>query len=827
MFLIAASRPRVLVELGTHYGDSYCAFCQAVQQLKLETRCYAVDSWSGDIHTGQYGSQVLEDLRAHHDPHYGNFSTLVQSTFETALPRFDDGEIDLLHIDGTHTYEAVKQDFDTWLPKISRRGIVLLHDTNVLESPFGVRKFFDEVKTHYPNFEFLHGYGLGVLAVGPQSTEDLPWLFEDDLTNISQMRSLFYALGRVLSSKTQEEQLRESIEDKEELILQLKSSLGDAQITATMLQEQIDQISSSRGWALLQKAWGLKVTLNELTRTPSLNKFKSILLSSKKKGGIAEKNAQCFLDSFRISNRASFLAEGWLFSLTRSIERVQLGVETASGETFYECKHGFARHDVKKHFGSSQALHSGFITQGRLDNINLKRLWLLVTYTCGRTETVKLQMRGVSFPVRPINNDEIGIDDLFSFLSVNNDSSEVLTKDSLQQTPHFRKLRPKDKDFVTSVIASQTTSREMTLIFDHNVGGGANHFRSMMIRESSSRGGQAILVYYNLADLHYTVTHINGNTNISTSIDRLETLAGLAGLINIDRIFVNNLHTYQDPLEVIHLVLKIKKAAKAHLTMANHDYLSVCPEISLMNKEGVFCGIPETSICDQCLPYNRSELLRFINYPDMNIWRRHWGEFLSNVDEILCFSRSTISLIKRAYPELDESKFRYQPHVVDYLNIRKPVIDPVGDLHIGVVGSITGNKGARVVEEIAELISQKDLSIKMTIIGDIVTDKELKGVTITGFYRREELPTLIEKHRINLCLLPSICPETFSYVAEELMTLDLPLAVFNLGAPAERVSGYSKGLILSKVGDASSALDELISFHNDLRNKLLASRSKS
>ena len=76
-FAVAALRPRLLVELGTWKGDSYCAFCQAVQALGLQSRCYAVDTWEGDEHTGPYGRDVLDELRTHHDALYGGFSRLT------------------------------------------------------------------------------------------------------------------------------------------------------------------------------------------------------------------------------------------------------------------------------------------------------------------------------------------------------------------------------------------------------------------------------------------------------------------------------------------------------------------------------------------------------------------------------------------------------------------------------------------------------------------------------------------------------------------------------------------------------------------------------
>lgn len=256
MLLVDLLRPATIVELGAHYGVSYCAFCQAVSELQLSTLCYAVDTWQGDPHDGYYGADVLAALKSHHDPLYGSFSRLIQSTFDAAVTYFADGSIDLLHIDGYHTYEAVRHDFETWLPRLSSRAVVLFHDINVRERDFGVWRFWEEIREAYPSFEFTHCHGLGVLAVGPEAPGAVTDMLGATPDDAQQIRRLCYQLGLRLRARQLHDR---AVADFTERIDTLSARLAKAeQDVATLegwVRERDAMIRKLDGDASLYQGW--------------------------------------------------------------------------------------------------------------------------------------------------------------------------------------------------------------------------------------------------------------------------------------------------------------------------------------------------------------------------------------------------------------------------------------------------------------------------------------------------------------------------------------------------------------------------------------------
>lgn len=156
-WLVHTMKPQQIVDLGVDYGYSTFVFALAARDLPYCT-VTGVDLFAGDPQTGARNTynQVLEwknDLNLMD-------LELIQGDFHEVSLDWT-RLIDILHIDGYHSYEAVSADFAAWSKFVSEKGIVLFHDINVPNPGYQVIKFFREL-TEGRRLYFLHSYGLGI-----------------------------------------------------------------------------------------------------------------------------------------------------------------------------------------------------------------------------------------------------------------------------------------------------------------------------------------------------------------------------------------------------------------------------------------------------------------------------------------------------------------------------------------------------------------------------------------------------------------------------------------------------------------------------------------
>ncbi len=371
------------------------------------------------------------------------------------------------------------------------------------------------------------------------------------------------------------------------------------------------------------------------------------------------------------------------------------------------------------------------------------------------------------------------------------------------------------REFLVILISTHTHSQGAVLVIDHELGGGANLFSQKFKQEWVNQGRPVLSLSYHRSKEVYRLSYQDPHYQFGYVFPEIVGLYHLFALLNITDLRINELVSFKASLETVSFLTDLKRRFQPQMTVYLHDYFAICPSYNLLNDQGKYCGIPEDlQICQRCLKvHKRLDFPELYNPLD---WRNGWGQLLNLANQIVCFSPSSKSLLKQAYPALPETQIEVCPHRVEYLQPLNFTPTP-GTLHIGVLGAIGFHKGISILTEMVKLIERKKYDAKIIVIGYTGGSFTSNKLVVTGEYTHEELPALIVQHNISMFFIPSICPETFSFTTEEVMMMGLPLAVFNLGAPAERVKGYEKGLVIEKIA-AEYALLELLKFGEKLRS---------
>lgn len=359
-------------------------------------------------------------------------------------------------------------------------------------------------------------------------------------------------------------------------------------------------------------------------------------------------------------------------------------------------------------------------------------------------------------------------------------------------------------------------SKESILIIDHQYGGGAGAYIEQKISDLTDNKVNIIRLTWDILKKFINITIYIRDKTFYFKCNSLQDIVSLDWLF-ISKIIINELVTwnkittkgkqynkYDSIAALLEEIKYLAKSKNANIEILIHDFFYICPQYTLLNYNNNYCGIPNnTKACKSCLLN-----LNIGISSDFSIetWRKNWQELFNISDSIIFFSNSSYKILKQVY-DIQRAKIKIIPHKpLENWNKYQYAIPMDTPMTIGVIGSISKHKGAQII---ADMIPLLDKDEKIIIIGDL-QDVIIKSnkLIIHGKYNLKDLPKLLEKYKITIGFIPSICPETFNYTSQECVQLGLPTVAFHIGEQGERIGNWDKGMLAMQC-TAESAYEAL------------------
>lgn len=357
------------------------------------------------------------------------------------------------------------------------------------------------------------------------------------------------------------------------------------------------------------------------------------------------------------------------------------------------------------------------------------------------------------------------------------------------------------------------------LFVDHDLGGGANKYRQERTAQLLAQGYGVMTLTTQINILSdVLVLDVPGHQQ-RVRLHDMRPVFDWIERLGVVKIIYNNAVSLPHPLDVMQAMVQARFRSGVNLEFCVHDFFAVCPSQHLIDFRGVYCDIPEASACHQCLARNKRSFVPVYAGVAIDQWREIWLQAMLASDEVRVFSESSRRLLIKAFPMLAKAgQVKVVPHAVAGASMDlKPIVQNAV-LHVGVVGHINHEKGSRIVKDMVQHIEAGGIEARVSLLGSIDVPVSARCFNDTGPYSSGELHEKLLSLGVNICLVPSVCPETFSYVSQELIRLGMPVVCFDVGAPPERVAPYRYGHVLASrpSDDIQSIWDEITLFYDRL-----------
>lgn len=204
-------------------------------------------------------------------------------------------------------------------------------------------------------------------------------------------------------------------------------------------------------------------------------------------------------------------------------------------------------------------------------------------------------------------------------------------------------------------------------------------------------------------------------------------------------------------------------------------------------------------------PLNRDYKFRSEADPE---WQALWRPALERADHLTVFSEASSRIVAGLHPDMAH-KVRLRPHgPLGPVPRLSPA--PLGQMVIGVPGNLNDQKGASVVRDLAPVLARTG-EARLVVLGAVAPDCPVpRSVTVQGGYRLEDLPHLVARHGIGAWLIPSLWPETFSYVTQESLATGLPCIGFDLGGQGDALRRAENGHVVSLRNGGAPDVDAVL-----------------
>lgn len=286
--------------------------------------------------------------------------------------------------------------------------------------------------------------------------------------------------------------------------------------------------------------------------------------------------------------------------------------------------------------------------------------------------------------------------------------------------------------------------------------------------------------------------------DISTTYDPfyVDRLRDILSTYHIDAVHIQ--HFIHHPLDWSLLL----KDWEGDLYITIHDYYPICPSFNLLDWNNDFCDGGNEEKCSSCLKKNPRISLEI----NLKEWRLHHSNNFSRATSIFLPSSYALNFLSRYFKD-HRSKMEVLEHGIDRsiesINLRISKNSSVKK--IGFLGGLSKIKGSNLIKNL--ILSDEEKLFHWFTIGNIgdhsLADIQLSNLTHVGRYERNELSKLLQKLEIDLIVLISIWPETFSYTLSESWTAGIPVVVGPFGAPADRVQAHQGGWIVDDLSSKS------------------------